>query len=172
LSGRQRIIKYIRKVFSEMKNKTTRTLAIFYCQNVPGSQDEERQSLEEEYGKSARLFPMPCSGRIDVVHLLRSLEEYADAVYAITCPPGACRYHEGNKRIIKRVDTAKKIIESIGLEKDRIKLITPPIDLAMKTLRSYVGEIVEEAANLEPSPVHGKKAQGTGRKAQGKKETK
>lgn len=155
-----------------MKNKTTRTLAIFYCQNVPGSQDEERQSLEEEYGKSARLFPMPCSGRIDVVHLLRALEEYADAVYAITCPPGACRYHEGNKRIIKRVDTAKKIIESIGLEKDRIKLITPPIDLAMKTLRSFVGEIVEEAANMEPSPVHGKKVQGVRHKVQGKKETK
>ena len=154
-----------------MKNKMTRTLAIFYCQNVPGSKDDERQALEEKYGKSVRLFPMPCSGRIDVVHLLRALEEYADAVYAITCPPGACRYHEGNKRIIKRVDTAKKIIESIGLEKDRIKLITPPVDLAMKTLRSFVEEIVEEAANIEASPVHKKKA-GTRRKAQGKKETK
>jgi F420-non-reducing hydrogenase iron-sulfur subunit len=155
-----------------MKNKMTRNLAIFYCQNVPGSQDEVRQSLEEKYGKSARLFPMPCSGRIDVVHLLRALEEFADAVYVITCPPGACRYHEGNKRIVKRVDTAKKIIESIGLEKDRIKLITPPIELALKTLTSFVEEIEVEAATIEPSAVHGKKAQGTGRRAQGKKETK
>jgi F420-non-reducing hydrogenase iron-sulfur subunit len=155
-----------------MKNKLTRTLAIFYCQNVPGSQDDVRQSLEEKYGKSVRLFPMPCSGRIDVVHLLRALEEYADAVYVITCPPGACRYHEGNKRIVKRVDTAKKIIESIGLEKDRIKLITPPIEHALKPLTSFVEKIEEEAAGLQPSAVHGKKAQGSGCKAQGKKEKK
>jgi len=100
-----------------MKNKMTRTLAIFYCQNVPGSQDDVRQTLEEKYGKSVRLFPMPCSGRIDVVHLLRALEEYADAVYAITCPPGACRYHEGNKRIIKRLIRLKKLLKASALKR-------------------------------------------------------
>jgi F420-non-reducing hydrogenase iron-sulfur subunit len=137
-----------------MKNKVTRTIAIFYCQNVPGSQDAERQSLEQKYGKSIRLFPMPCSGRIDIIHLLRALEEFADEVFVITCPIGACRYLEGNKRVIKRVERAKGIIESIGLEKERIKLITPSIDNNLKTLTAHSETIMEEAMTLTPSPVH------------------
>jgi F420-non-reducing hydrogenase iron-sulfur subunit len=137
-----------------MKNKATRTLAIFYCQNVPGSQDEERQSLEQIYGKSVRLFPMPCSGRIDIVHLLRALEEFADEVYVITCPVGACRYLEGNVRVKKRVERAKGIIESIGLEKERINLITPPVENNRKTLAVLAEEIMKEAMALAPSPVH------------------
>jgi len=32
------------------------TLALFYCQNVPKSGEEDRQALEEEFGKSIRLF--------------------------------------------------------------------------------------------------------------------
>jgi len=32
------------------------TLALFYCQNTPGSGEEERQALEEAYGKSIRLL--------------------------------------------------------------------------------------------------------------------
>jgi len=35
----------------------------------------------------------------------------------------------------------------------------------MKTLASFVEEIVGEAENIEPSPVHGKKAQGSRQKA-------
>ena len=86
----------------EMIDERQRTLAIFYCQNVPGSSESERQELEKKYGQTLRLFPMPCSGRIDSLHLLRALEEFADAVYVVTCPEGACRYFEGNIRAKKR----------------------------------------------------------------------
>jgi len=74
------------------------TLALFYCQNVPKSGEKDRQALEEEFGKSIRLFPIPCSGRLDAVHLLKALERIADAAFIITCPEGACRYFEGNHR--------------------------------------------------------------------------
>ena len=72
-----------------------RTLALFYCQNVPGSGETERQDLELRYGKSLRLFPIPCSGRLEPLHLLRALEDFADAAYVVTCPEGLCRYFEG-----------------------------------------------------------------------------
>jgi|GEM_PF-624642 len=141
-----------------MKKEPERTLAIFYCQNVPESGEEVRQSLEERYGKSIRLFPMPCSGRIDVVHLLRALEEFADSVYVITCPEGACRYLEGNKRVKKRIEKARSIIEGIGLEKERLNLITPAAGKEHLGLEALSCKIMEGAMSFTPSPVHGKKA--------------
>lgn len=139
-----------------MTKETTLTIAIFYCRNVPESSEDVRQSLEKRYGRSIRLFPMPCSGRIDIVHLLRALEEFADAVYVITCPEGACRYLEGNKRVKKRIERAKSIIEDIGLERERLNLITPASVSYGFKLASVSADIMEEAAAFSPSPVFNK----------------
>jgi F420-non-reducing hydrogenase iron-sulfur subunit len=159
---------FIKKGFlTEMTNNPERTLAIFYCQNVPESGEEIRQSLEKKYGKSIRLFPMPCSGRIDIVHLLRALEEFADLVYVITCPEGSCRYLEGNKRVKKRIERAKSIIESIGLEKERLNLITTVAGEDKFSLATLSEEIMEGSTFFAPSPVHVKLAQGTRRKVHG-----
>ncbi|MBW1911915.1 MAG: hypothetical protein JRI43_01850, partial [Deltaproteobacteria bacterium] len=52
-----------------MSNERKHTLAIFYCKNVLESSEKDRQALEKKYGRSMRLFPLPCSGRLESVHL-------------------------------------------------------------------------------------------------------
>ena len=54
------------------------TVALFYCQNTPGSEEHERRSLEKRFGGCLRLYPLPCGGRLEPRHLLRALEEFAD----------------------------------------------------------------------------------------------
>ena len=136
-----------------MTSEQKRTLALYYCQNVPASGERERQDLEEKYGINIRLFPVPCSGRLESIHLLLALEEFADVVYIITCPEGACRYSEGNKRAKKRVEMTRTIIASIGLEVERIGMIIGskenPISLADHTRAA-----MERTLKLPPSPVH------------------
>jgi len=144
-----------------MTKESTLTIAIFYCRNVPESGEDVRQSLEKRYGRSIRLFPVPCSGRIDIVHLLRALEEFADAVYVITCPEGACRYLEGNKRVKKRIERAKSIIEDIGLEKERLNLITPATVNDRSKLAILSEQIMEGSSAFAPSPVFTEMAKGT-----------
>jgi len=127
-------------------------LALFYCQNTPGSGEQERQYLEEKYRKSLRLFPIPCSGRLDPLHLLKALEEFADAAYVIACPEGACRYFEGNLRASKRVERTKTIISGIGLEEERVGII-----IRSKENRESLGklskEILDHISKIPPSPV-------------------
>lgn len=135
------------------------TIAIFYCRNIPESGEDVRQSLEKRYGRAVRLFPVPCSGRIDIVHLLRALEEFADAVYVITCPEGACRYLEGNKRVKKRIERARSIIEDIGLEKERLNLITPVSAGDNFSLATVINKIMDGETAFVPSPVFIKVAQ-------------
>lgn len=141
-----------------MTSQYNHTLALFYCQNVPESGEPERQALEKKYGRQIRLFPMPCSGRLEPVHLLRALEEYADAAYIITCPEGACRYFEGNSRAAKRVERTKEIIAGIGLERERVGIIMGSKDNP-RPLADLAKEILDEISDIEPSPVL-KKANG------------
>jgi coenzyme F420-reducing hydrogenase delta subunit len=132
-------------------------LALFTCQNTPESSEKERQFLEEKYGESLRLFPIPCSGRLDPLHLLRALEEFADVAYLIDCPEGTCRYFEGNRRARKRVERTQQIIGGIGLEEERVGLIVRSKD-DRRPLSKRVEEIVDLASKLGPSPVHRKAA--------------
>jgi F420-non-reducing hydrogenase iron-sulfur subunit len=99
-------------------------ITIFFCQQVDSDQDVHRRSLEKEFGGRVKFFPLPCSGRVDPLHLMKALEAGADVVYLATCPEGSCRYREGNFRAKKRLAYARGLIEEIGLEPDRIELVT------------------------------------------------
>jgi F420-non-reducing hydrogenase iron-sulfur subunit len=135
-----------------MTTRRKPVLALFYCQNTPDSGNDERQALEKKYGDTLRLFPIPCSGRLEPLHLLRALEDFADAGYVITCPKGACRYFEGNLRAKKRVERTREMIKSIGLEEERVGLLTGNKE-SPKSLTDLAGEVMDRLRNLPPSPV-------------------
>jgi F420-non-reducing hydrogenase iron-sulfur subunit len=128
------------------------SLALFYCQNVPESDELQRQALEQEYGGSVRLFPIPCSGRLEPLHLLTALEEFADAAYFIACPEGTCRYFEGNGRARKRLERSRDAIAQIGLERERLGMVMNSGENP-RGLGVIVGEIMEQVSGMAPSPV-------------------
>lgn len=140
-----------------MENEKRSVLALFYCQNTPESSETNRQDLEEEFKDEMRLFPLPCSGRLDSVHFLRALEEFADAAYVITCPEGACRYFEGNRRAKKRVKKTQEILNVIGLEKERVGIVVNDKS-DLKALATLAREIKNKTESLGLSPVHAKVA--------------
>jgi hypothetical protein len=63
-------------------------ITIFFCQRIDADQDAHRRPLEKELGSQIRFFPLPCSGRIEPLHLMRALESGADKVYVVTCAEG------------------------------------------------------------------------------------
>jgi len=141
----------------------TRTLALFYCQNTPESDDAQRQALEKRYASRLRLFPIPCSGRLDPLHLLKALEEFADAAYVIACPEGACRYFEGNLRARKRVERTAETIAQIGIEKERVGIVANSKENP-KPLATLAEEILARTSGLRPSPVLERQRKGKGTK--------
>jgi F420-non-reducing hydrogenase iron-sulfur subunit len=127
-------------------------ITIFFCQQLDINQDANRRSLEKELGPRIRFFPLPCSGRIDPLHLLRALESGADMVYLITCPEGACRYREGNLRARKRVQYAQKLIEEVGLEGARIELMIRTA-ATPSTIDAVARQLLARDATVGISPV-------------------
>ena len=132
-------------------------ISIFFCQQIDPNQDVNRRALERELGNRIRFFPLPCSGRIDSLHLMRALESGADKVYVITCPEGACHYREGNIRARKRVAYTQGLIEEIGLEGERLELIMATASLPVN-IDELARDLLSSEATTGPSPVRGKTA--------------
>jgi F420-non-reducing hydrogenase iron-sulfur subunit len=127
-------------------------LTIFFCQQLDPDQDVNRRALEKELGERIRFFPLPCSGRIDPLHLMRALESGADKVYLVTCPEGTCRYSEGNLRAQKRLAFTQELIEEIGLERERLELIITSAGNPV-TIDEMARGLLAREASVGPSPV-------------------
>jgi F420-non-reducing hydrogenase iron-sulfur subunit len=134
-----------------MNQKKAAKITIFFCQRIDAGQDINRRPLEKELGPRIRFFPLPCSGRIEPLHLLRALEAGADKVYVVTCPEGACRFREGNIRAKKRLDYAQGLIEEIGLAKDSLELIHLPAG-TQTTIDKLARELLGREAFIPPVP--------------------
>ncbi len=127
-------------------------LTIFFCQQLDPDQDVNRRALEKEMGERIRFFPLPCSGRIDPLHLMRALESGADKVYLGTCPEGECRYQEGNLRAQKRIAYTQELIKEIGLERERLELIVTSAKNPV-TIDEMARQLLSREASVGPSPV-------------------
>ena len=64
-----------------------------------------------------------CTGRVDLAFVLRAFSNGADGVFIGGCWPGECHYvTEGNLDVLKNVHIAKKLLERIGVNPDRLRL--------------------------------------------------
>jgi F420-non-reducing hydrogenase iron-sulfur subunit len=127
-------------------------VTIFFCRRLDPKQDTNRRALERELGSRIKFFPLPCSGRIEPLHLMRALEAGADKVYLITCPGGACRYGEGNFRANKRLAFTQGLLEEIGIERERLEIIRSDSS-EPTTIDKIARDLLMRESAMGPSPV-------------------
>jgi len=63
-----------------------------------------------------------CSGRIDPTFVLKALNDGADGVLIGGCHPGDCHYLEGNYKAMRRYKLLTKLLDQIGVERERVRL--------------------------------------------------
>lgn len=98
-------------------------LHIFYCFNCLDGTEFDRMSREEE-GVEYTLISLPCSGKVDLLYLLKAFETGADGLALITCPKNECHYLEGNLRAPKRAEEANRLLEETGMGHERITVVS------------------------------------------------
>ncbi len=72
--------------------------------------------------KNVEVVRVPCAGRIETIYLLRALERVADGILIFACYEENCQFLRGNLRVKSRLFYAYKILEKIGLEKERLEI--------------------------------------------------
>lgn len=108
-----------------------------------------------EYPANINIIRLPCTGKVDVAHLLRAFEKGADGVYVVGCLEGTCHYNEGNYKARERVEQVKIKLEEMGLEGDRVRMYNLSSGEG-PTFAAYAKEMTEHIRNIGPNPINRK----------------
>ena len=135
-------------------------LVAFCCHYCAYAAADLAGTMRLEYPPNVRIIKIPCTGKIDVAHLLRAFEDSADGVYVAGCEEGSCHFLEGNLRAKKRVKYAKKILDEIGIGGDRLEMFNMSASMGQR-FAEVAKEMTERIKKLGPSPLKGK---GRGKK--------
>lgn len=63
-----------------------------------------------------------CTGRMDPQFVVKAFAEGADGVLILGCHPGDCHYKEQNYRAIVRHRLFLRMLDQVGVERERVRL--------------------------------------------------
>ena len=127
-------------------------IVAFCCQYCAYAAADLAGSMRLQYDPNVRIVLVPCTGRIDVIHILRALEDGADGVYVAGCLEGGCHFLEGNFKAKKRVRFVKKLLERIGIEPERLEMFNLSSAEGPR-FAAIAREMTEKIKALGPSPL-------------------
>ncbi len=107
------------------------------------------------YPTNVEIVRLPCTGRVQVSHILRAFEMGADGVYVAGCLEGECHYQTGNIRAKKRVMYAKELLDFIGIGGDRLEMFNLSAAEGQRFVE-IANEMVERIKKLGPNPLKGR----------------
>jgi coenzyme F420-reducing hydrogenase delta subunit len=124
----------------------------FCCHYCAYSAGDLAGSMRMEYAPNVRIVRLMCTGKVDTLHLLKAFEDGADAVFVAGCEEGSCHFIEGNLRAKRRVQHAKKLLQEIGIEPERLEMFNLGASDA-QLFAAACNEMTERAKRLGPNPL-------------------
>ena len=109
-------------------------------------------SKRMQYPPNVRIIHTPCTGKIEMEHILAAFEKGVDGILVAGCLEGGCHFQEGNLRARRRTDHIRELLDQIGVGGQR--LIMANLSAAMApTFVERVEEIVRVVKALGPNPL-------------------
>jgi len=109
-------------------------------------------SMRLRYPPNVLNVLLPCTGRVDVLHLMRAFERGADGVFVAGCLEGTCHFLEGNIQAKRRVQYAKQLLDAIGVGGDRLEMYNLSSSEGPR-FAEIATEMTERIRELGPSPI-------------------
>ena len=110
------------------------------------------------YTTHIKIIRVPCTGKVDILHILRSFEKGEDGVYAVGCMEGDCHYTSGNFRARKRIEQAKKILDTVGVGGERVEMFNMASSEGPRFAEVAI-KMAEKIKKMGPNPIKLKKKQ-------------
>jgi coenzyme F420-reducing hydrogenase delta subunit len=105
-----------------------------------------------KYPASVKIVRVPCTGKVDVIHLLKAFEKGADGAYVVGCMEGDCHFNQGNFRARKRVEQVRAILNTIGIGGDRVEMYNLSSSEGPLFVK-YAQEMHARIIKLGPNPI-------------------
>ena len=110
------------------------------------------------YPPNVKIIKVPCTGKVDVIHLLQAFERGADGVYIAGCLEGDCHFLRGNLRARKRVEYAKRLLDEIGIGGERLQMYNMSAAQGPR-FAEVAREMTERIMTLGPNPIRARKGE-------------
>jgi F420-non-reducing hydrogenase iron-sulfur subunit len=107
-----------------------------------------------QYPANIRIVKLPCSGAVDILHILKAFEQGADGIFVAGCLEGGCHFVEGNLRTKARVENAKHILDKVGLGSKRLEMFFMSSAQGSRFVE-VAKEMTQRIKELGPSPIKG-----------------
>jgi F420-non-reducing hydrogenase iron-sulfur subunit len=111
----------------------------------------DQSQLMRDYsprGNEIKVISLPCTGKLDILYLVKAFETGADGAAVMMCPEGECRYLEGNMRARKRAEAVEELLKETGLGEGRVTVIqmdNAGIEPALRKLEDFCLKIAARA---------------------------
>jgi F420-non-reducing hydrogenase iron-sulfur subunit len=105
-----------------------------------------------QYPAGVRIISVPCTGKLEMEHILEAFEKGIDGVLVVGCLEGGCHYVEGNLRARKRTDRIREILDEIGLGNGRLQMVNLSDSMATAFVQ-HIQEIMDSIRALGPNPL-------------------
>jgi len=135
-----------------MPNPFEPEILAFCCNYCAYAAADLAGSLRMEYPPSVKILHVPCTGRVDTLHLLRAMEDGVDGVMVAGCLEGNCHFETGNLRARRRVALAKSVLQEVGIHPDRVEMFNLSAAMANR-FREVATAFTERIRALGPNPV-------------------
>jgi coenzyme F420-reducing hydrogenase delta subunit len=127
-------------------------IIVFACHYCAYAAADLAGSMRLQYPTTIRMIKLPCTGKLEVIHLLKAIEAGADGVYAAGCLEGECHYLKGNLWARKRVDHVKELLAELGIEPERVEMYNMSSAMGAK-FAEVATEFTQRIKELGPNPV-------------------
>jgi len=108
-----------------------------------------------DYPANIKVVRVPCTGKVDLLHILSAFENGADGVYVAGCLEGECHFLTGNLRAKKRVMHAKQLLEEVGIRGERVEMYNLSAAEGAR-FAQIAREMTDRIRELGPSPIRTK----------------
>ena len=93
-----------------------RHIVAFCCEHSACPAADLAGRLGLHYPDNLRIVQVPCAGRVDLIHVLKALENGASGVLVLGCEDGACHHITGNTRAKERVRYSNLLLKEARIE--------------------------------------------------------
>lgn len=107
-----------------------------------------------QYAAGVRIIQTPCTGKIEMEHILAAFENGTDAVLVVGCLEGGCHYHDGNQRARNRIDRLRALLDELGLGSERLRMVNLSDAMAAEFVQA-VNAMDAAVRNIGPNPLAG-----------------
>jgi coenzyme F420-reducing hydrogenase delta subunit len=108
----------------ETEDGAERKIVAFFCRECAYAAADATGNARISLPPTIRSVLVPCTGRVSPLHLLKALADGADGVYVAGCLEGQCHYREGNLHALDRIEFTQALLESVGVEPERVQMFT------------------------------------------------